>query len=97
MENSEYRLRNRKVQITTLISLVALLAAIGAPQFVNASNDEENPKGTCYEMGYNHGQNGDFDHGIYNDGCYGEYNEGFIDGCMSISGNTKNVCESASD
>jgi hypothetical protein len=54
-------------------------------------------KGTCYGAGYDDGNNGSFDREVYLDNCYGEYYEGFIDGCISISGNTRDVCESATD
>jgi hypothetical protein len=87
-----------------------LVANFGAPQLVKASTDDkesdlteeekeekkQDPRGTCYGTGYNHGQDGQFNTAVYNDNCYGEYYEGFIDGCTDL-GNTRDVCESATD
>ena len=56
----------------------------------------------CRDAGYEHGQNGPFSVDTY-DHCGDEkggddaYYKGFIDGCMSVEGNTKDVCESATD
>ena len=57
---------------------------------------------SCRDAGYEAGQNGPFSEATY-DHCGDEaggddaYYEGFIDGCMSVEGNTKDVCESATD
>jgi hypothetical protein len=56
---------------------------------------------SCYDSGYDDGQNGPFSQGTY-DHCgegYGDddYYEGFIDGCISVEDNTRDVCESATD
>jgi hypothetical protein len=48
------------------------------------------------------GQNGPFNDATY-DHCGDEatgdqaYLDGFIDGCMSVEGNTRDICESATD
>ncbi len=63
---------------------------------VYAGNDWN---GSCRDAGYGHGQNGPFSVDTY-DPCGEEkggdnaYYKGFIDGCMSVEGNTKDVCES---
>ena len=57
---------------------------------------------SCRDAGYDDGQNGPFSEDTH-DHCGDEvggddaYYEGFIDGCMSVEGNTKDVCESATD
>jgi hypothetical protein len=57
---------------------------------------------SCRDAGYDDGRNGPFSQGTY-DHCGDEeggddaYYNGFIDGCMSVEGNTKDVCESATD
>lgn len=70
------------------------------------SNDNENPDNDnfdeptgCYAAGFEDGQTGPFDSEVYHDNCEGEgkYLDGFIDGCMSIDANTKEVCEGATD
>ena len=57
---------------------------------------------SCKDSGYDDGQNHAFQVGTY-DHCGDEsggdraYYDGFIDGCMSVEGNTRDVCESATD
>ena len=52
------------------------------------------------DTGFNDGQDGPFKGGTYGH-CGNEangdeaYYDGFIDGCMSVQGNTRDVCESA--
>jgi hypothetical protein len=64
--------------------------------------EKESWNDSCRDSGYRDGQNGPFNQGTY-DHCGDEYNgddsynNGFIDGCMSIEGNTRDVCESATD
>jgi hypothetical protein len=53
------------------------------------------------DAGYDDGRNEPFNHDTYdhcaNNGEDGEYYDGFIDGCMSVEDNTRDVCESATD
>ena len=90
----------------TLLILVVL--TIGLPtttMSAYASNDDDdnndkfNDPSGCYQAGYDDGRTGPFDSEVYNDNCTGEgrYLDGFIDGCMSVEGNTRDVCESATD
>jgi hypothetical protein len=56
---------------------------------------------SCYTEGVEDGRDGPFDQEVY-DHCgdtnqEDEYYNGFIDGCMSVEGNTQDVCESATD
>jgi hypothetical protein len=56
---------------------------------------------SCYDAGYDDGQNNPFNHGTY-DHCADEdrgdqaYYDGFIDGCMAAD-NSKDICEQATD
>lgn len=65
------------------------------------SNTENDYSDKCYNSGYNDGQNGPFSQGTYDHCGEGngddDYYSGFIDGCMSVEGNTRDVCESATD
>jgi len=56
-------------------------------------HDNEN---SCYKTGYDDGRDHPFDRSTFED-CDSVYYEGFIDGCMSVEGNTRDVCESATD
>lgn len=55
----------------------------------------------CYDSGYNDGRNGEFNRYTWADDCGdvedNKYYRGFIEGCMSVEGNTRDVCESATD
>ena len=55
----------------------------------------------CEADGYEAGRDGAFSQELYEtceevDGADAYY-QGFIDGCMSVEGNTRDVCESATD
>ncbi len=86
-----------------LIILPILLVAIfGLPQLINTSTEEnDNWNDSCRDSGYRQGQNGQFSKDTY-DHCGDEsggddaYYNGFIDGCTD-AGNSREVCESASD
>lgn len=57
---------------------------------------------SCRAAGFEDGRNGPFNDATY-DHCGDEatgdkaYLDGFVDGCMSVEGNTGDVCESATD
>lgn len=53
-------------------------------------------KASCGNAGYDDGQNGGFDNSKH-DECGKFYYDAFVEGCMQVEGNTKDVCESASD
>jgi hypothetical protein len=50
----------------------------------------------CYEKGFRDGEEYPFDHNTYDD-CGDDYYRGFIEGCMSVEGNTGETCELATD
>jgi hypothetical protein len=50
----------------------------------------------CYERGLRDGEEHPFNQGTYNV-CGDDYYKGFIEGCISVEGNTKAVYESATD
>lgn len=57
---------------------------------------------SCYDSGFRAGQNGPFsqptwDHCGDEEGGDDAYYKGFIKGCMSVEGNSNDVCESATD
>lgn len=66
---------------------------------INYDSLKEEIAGKCWDDGYEDGRNHPFDHDR-NRGCddYGRsYYDGFIAGCVSVEGNTKEVCELATD
>ena len=85
---------NVKIGITTAIIAVALIPFASG----QASNDWND---SCYDAGYDDGQNGPFADGTW-DHCGDEeggddaHYDGFIDGCMDAD-NSRDVCEQATD
>ncbi|HYZ58338.1 MAG TPA: hypothetical protein VE544_01675 [Nitrososphaeraceae archaeon] len=69
---------------------------------VSTENNNDDWNYSCRDAGYDDGRNGPFEQGTYNH-CGDEpggdkaYLDGFIDGCISVEGNTRDVCESATD
>jgi hypothetical protein len=51
---------------------------------------------SCNNDGLYDGENGPFSQELY-DMCGDTYYDAFIEGCMSVEGNTRDVCESATD
>jgi hypothetical protein len=55
----------------------------------------------CEADGYEAGQDGPFSQELYDTckeiGAGDAYYQGFINGCMSVEGNTRDICESAID
>lgn len=88
---------------TTFLLLVS--TSISVPvEMASATVQEGNggSEGGCYNVGYEDGQNGSFSEDAFQDNCGplnsdNRYYQGFIDGCMSVEGNTRDVCESATD
>jgi hypothetical protein len=85
--------------LITIVTVTILIATALTTTTVYAGNDWN---ASCREAGYEDGQNGPFSEPTYDhcgDDAGGDdaYYKGFIDGCMSVEGNTKDVCESATD
>ena len=84
------------------MTAVAVAILIGTALTTNAVYAGNDWNDSCRDAGYEQGQNGPFSVDTY-DHCGDEnggddaYYKGFIDGCMSVEDNTKDVCESATD
>ncbi|MGB0028281.1 MAG: hypothetical protein WBP64_15710 [Nitrososphaeraceae archaeon] len=50
--------------------------------------------GSCFQQGINYGLNDPFNHGTFST-CGSAYERGFMKGCLSVAGNTVDVCNSA--
>lgn len=60
---------------------------------VNASSDDSV---SCYEHGIIYGEDHPFNQRTY-DKCRDQYYQGVIEGCMSVHGNSRDLCESITD
>jgi hypothetical protein len=84
-----------KTILSAAVMALALLVSFLVPAYASHSVSPN----ACYNDGEEAGQNGPFSQELY-EFCeeYGdEYYDGFIDGCMSVEGNTREVCEQAAD
>ena len=96
--------RNRFAVLMVILTSSIILFNPATTAFASSSNEntDEGWIDSCYDSGYRDGQNGPFGEGTY-DHCGDQtggdraYYDGFIDGCMSVEGNTRDVCESATD
>ena len=86
---------NPLVQGMSMVPLPLLLLMIttGTLTTVNASSDDSV---SCYEREIIDGEDHPFNQRTY-DNCGVQYYQGFIEGCMSVDGNSSDVCESATD
>jgi hypothetical protein len=50
--------------------------------------------GSCFQQGINYGLNDPFNQGTFST-CGSAYERGFMKGCLSVAGNTVDVCNSA--
>ncbi len=85
---------NTLVQGMSIMLLPLLfMTTTGTLTTVNASSDDST---SCYERGIIDGEDHPFNQRTY-DNCRDQYYQGFIEGCMSVDGNSRDLCESATD
>lgn len=65
-------------------------------------NENEDWVDSCRDSGERAGKNGPFSQATYSHcgdepGGRDAYYDGFIDGCISVEGNSRDLCESATD
>ena len=82
-----------KLRILWVLLPVLFIGTISNVSLVGASNDEDV---SCYDRGYIDGEDNPFNQRTY-DRCGDDYYQGFIQGCRSVEGNTRDTCESATD
>ena len=85
---------NANAKIITMAMVIAMVGIV-VPRAYGGG-------GGCYNVGYEDGRNGEFERDAFTDNCgplnsENRYYKGFIDGCLSVEGNTRDVCESATD
>jgi hypothetical protein len=94
IEERGYRLYNTKLAIISLV--IAVLFLFSATSTTSLAIEEEDD---CFNAGYRDGLDHPFDHEKYEEckAAASSYYHGFINGCMSVEGNTREVCENATD
>ncbi len=96
--------------VIMLVASLGVTLMIGAPsvQSVLASNDFSplphakdpqagiNNPDRCFQAGKDNGRDSGFSQSEF-DTCGSSYEHGFMKGCLSVDGNTRDVCNSAED
>jgi hypothetical protein len=87
------------VIVIALVGIFSISAMVMPTTTTNTYASHSVSPNACYNDGEEAGENGEFSPELYEfcEGYGDEYYEGFIDGCMSVEGNTRQVCESATD
>ena len=73
---------------------VVLSSTMGNFSTVIASNS--NGEVSCYDRGIIDGKDHPFSQRSY-ETCGDDYYKGFLEGCVSVEGNDRDICESATD
>ena len=88
--------KNKSIAVLTLV-LGLSLAAVIPNAFASHSPDPQ----ACYNDGTYDGEENPFSQDLYDmcaeGGAEDDYYRGFIEGCMSVEGNDRETCESATD
>ncbi len=97
--NTNYQ--NVKILLTgILVGLLPLflLGYVASPQvFVYASSsNNNNNEVSCFDRGIVDGEDHPFSQQTY-ERCGDDYYQGYLQGCMSVEGNNRDICESATD
>jgi hypothetical protein len=100
-------IKNRMILGILLFTVFGLMSAGSANNnLANAGGDKRSygdhddkrsyGDGNCYKKGVSDGKDNPFNSRTF-EKCGHDYYKGFIKGCTSVEGNTKDVCESATD
>jgi hypothetical protein len=74
-----------------ILFIPIILGMINQVYVANGSSESEL---NCYERGIRDGEEHPFNQYTYDD-CGNDYYRGFIQGCISVEGNTREACELA--
>ena len=83
-----------RIEIMTIVAIVIAMATVTPFASVSASHSADPI--ACEGDGIYDGKNNPFSQEFYKM-CGEPYYQGFIEGCMSIEGNTREACEMATD
>ena len=88
------KMHNTKIAIISFDIVVLFLFSATSTTSLATEEDDD-----CFNTGHRDGRDHPFDHEKYEDckAAASSYYHGFINGCMSVEGNTREICESATD
>lgn len=84
---------NRSFSIILLLLTILSLGLGSNMSLVSASSENDV---SCYDRGIIDGEDHPFNQRTFNK-CGEDYYQGFLQGCMSVDGNDRDICESATD
>jgi hypothetical protein len=84
-----------KIKLLTVVAIViSILTSVYGYSDAFATHGTDTA--SCKNDGIYDGKNNPFSQGLY-DMCGDTYYDAYVKGCMSVEGNTRDVCESATD
>ena len=90
-----YRIGMQKIKILTVVAIViSILTSVYGYSDAFASHGTDTA--SCENDGIYDGKNNPFSQGLY-EMCGDTYYDAYVEGCMSVKGNTRDMCESATD
>jgi hypothetical protein len=81
---------------TTIMLLLVLGSSAGNVNAKKSSDDATSNPDRCFQAGKDDGRDSQFSQSEF-DTCGSSYEHGFMKGCLSVDGNTRDVCNSAED
>ncbi len=82
---------NKKVMFVLLSVFLTTITTASTTAYAETSIDRD-----CFQKGITDGEDHPFNQETSSE-CGDDYYKGFIQGCLSVKGNTIDVCESATD
>ncbi len=82
---------NKKVMFVLLSAFLVTITAVSTTAYAETSIDRD-----CFQKGITDGKDHPFNQETHSE-CGDDYYKGFIQGCLSVEGNTIDVCEGATD
>ena len=84
------------VMMATIMLIIVLGSPVGNVSAKKSSDDGTSNPDRCFQAGKDDGRDSQFSQSEFNT-CRSSYEHGFMKGCLSVDGNTRDVCNSAED
>jgi hypothetical protein len=85
----------QKIEILAVITIVVIILT-SVYGYSGAFASHGTDTSSCEKDGVYDGKNNPFSQELF-EMCGNTYHDAYIEGCMSVQGNTRDVCESATD
>ena len=84
-------LNKKKVMLVLLSAFLTTITTASTTAYAETNIDRD-----CFQKGITDGKDHPFNQETHGE-CGDDYYKGFLEGCLSVEGNTIDVCESATD